>query len=243
MPASRSPDGAGGPAVEALRLSSVVVTRRSAGTGDFRALDSLELIASPGELLGVRGPSGSGKTTLLHVIAGLLRPDAGRVFWGDSAIYGWPEHRRDAWRRDAIGFVFQDFHLIPELSVADNITLPFTFAGVGPRREDRARAVELVRSLGVDDEHRLARNLSRGEQQRVAIARALLRRPALILADEPTASLDSENAAVIARLLVERARALGATLICASHDARLLARLDRVVELAGGAPVAKEAAA
>src|SRR5262249_19135861 len=154
----------------------------------------------PGATLGIRGPSGSGKTSLLHVAAGLIRPDVGEVWWGQTAIHALSEVQRDAWRRQTIGLVFQDFHLIPELSAAANIALPDTFAAAGDRRI-RVDGYEAARRVGLADPGRRAGLLSRGEQQRVAIARALARRPAFIIADEPTASLDETTGAAVAKLL------------------------------------------
>ena len=175
-------------------------------------LDVPALQVPPGQRLGITGPSGAGKTTLLHVIAGLLLPSAGAVRWGDEAVNVRSEGMRDRSRRRTVGLVFQDFALVPELSVHENILVPATFA----------------------KPHARVASLSRGEQQRVAIARALLGQPALLLADEPTASLDGENGVAVSNLLLDGARAAGATLVVISHDAALLSRLDRIIRLEGG---------
>lgn len=217
-----------------LRLAGVRLDYRGGDGQPFRVLDIPDLCILPGDWIGLRGASGSGKTSLLHLVAGLIAPDAGTVSWGDIEVSGLPIVRRDRWRQATIGFVFQEFHLIPELDVLANITLPATFSGWRVDRKMHDRAQALAARMGLRDMRRKAGVLSRGEQQRVAIARALLSRPALLLADEPTASLDAAQAAGVGALLVEMAREAGATLICASHDASLLGRMDKTVEI--GAP-------
>lgn len=217
---------------EALALRDVLVTRRGAAGVilDVGALD-----VGPGERCGIAGASGSGKTTLLHLAAGLLAPARGRVAWGDVALDVMTPARRDAWRRTHVGLVFQAFHLVPELSARDNVLLPVWFAGWSARGRV-AEADALLARMGIATPLRRAGALSRGEQQRVAVARALLHRPAAILADEPTASLDAESGAAVADLLLDAARETGATLLVVSHDPALLARMDRVVTLAHGQP-------
>jgi putative ABC transport system ATP-binding protein len=204
--------------------------------GRVPVLDMPKLELAPGARVGIAGVSGSGKTTLLHVISGLRRPASGRVLWGNTDVAAMSPQQGDDWRRSTIGLVFQDFQLIPELDALDNVLLPTTFAIDPNRRGMAAEARRLLASMGIARGDLRVARLSRGEQQRVAIARALLARPALILADEPTASLDAANAAAIADLLVTAARATGATLIVVSHDPAVLARLDRTVPLraAGG---------
>lgn len=174
----------------------------------------------------VTGPSGAGKTTLLAVLSGLVRPDTGRISWREQDIAGLSERARDRWRLRNVGLVFQDFHLIPELGVLDNVLLPARFATLRPGSEVRERAEALLASVGlIDLRRRRAGLLSRGEQQRAAIARALLHDPRIILADEPTASLDQDNGRAVIDLLVGTANRSGATLICATHDPALIARL------------------
>ena len=199
-------------------------------------LDMPQLVVAPGEHLGLHGPSGSGKTSLLHLIAGLIVPSSGTVAWGETEVSALPVGRRDRWRRTTLGYVFQDFHLIPELDVATNITLPASFSSWRIGRAERDHGEALARRMGLTDLRRRAGVLSRGEQQRVAIARALSRRPALILADEPTASLDAAHAEEVGHLLVEAAREAGATLICASHDSGLLARMQRCLVIEAAPP-------
>jgi len=186
-----------------------------------------------GTLCGIAGPSGCGKTTLLHLVAGLLRPEAGQVCWQGQDLTALADGARDAWRRRQVGFVFQDFHLVPELTALDNVLLPVWFAA-GSARAQRAAAAALLDRVGIATPARRAALLSRGEQQRIAIARALLHRPTLILADEPTASLDAEAGEAVASLLTGSARESGATLLAVSHDQGLLERMDRVVRLDRG---------
>jgi putative ABC transport system ATP-binding protein len=207
-------------------LRGVAVDYRQRG-GPVRALAIDHLQIAPATLCGFSGPSGSGKTTLLHAVGGLLRPTAGEIRWGADDLARMGEAARDRWRRRTVGFVFQDFHLVPELSALDNVILTAWFAGWSARAHTD-RAAGLLHEAGLADPHRRAGLLSRGEQQRVAIARALLHRPALIFADEPTASLDAATGAAVAELLVASARAVGATLLAVSHDAALLARMDVV---------------
>jgi putative ABC transport system ATP-binding protein len=212
-------------------LRGVAVDYRQRGGplpgGVMRALTIEHLHMPPATLCGISGPSGSGKTTLLHAVGGLLRPTTGEIDWGGDDLATMSEAARDRWRRHNVGFVFQDFHLVPELTALDNVVLTAWFAGWSARAHiDRAFA--LLRHVGIAAPHQRAGLLSRGEQQRVAIARALLHRPALIFADEPTASLDAMTGAAVAELLVASAREAGATLLVVSHDTALLARMDVV---------------
>jgi ABC-type lipoprotein export system ATPase subunit len=227
MPPSPSPEAA-----HPLVLSGVTLDHRDGDGRPFRVLDIPSLEVPAGATLGVSGPSGCGKSTLLHLVAGLLRPASGSVRWGATEVSALSETRRDAWRLRTIGFVCQDFHLVPELDIAANIALPASFSQWRPRREDRERAAALAARMGLPEPGRRAAVLSRGEQQRVAIARALFGRPALILADEPTASLDARHAGAVAELLLAGAAETAATLICASHDATLLARMGERLSLA-----------
>ena len=197
------------------------------------ALDLPRLEIAPGGSLAVTGPSGAGKSTFIHVITGLERPTAGRVEWRDEDIAQLPEAARDAWRARNVGLVMQDFHLFPGLSALDNVALPARLArAFQPSMAQRAR--DLLARLGLQKPAQMIETMSRGEMQRVAIARALLRNPGLIVADEPTASLDPRNADLIGTLLLELAAQAGATLVVVSHDARLTARLGRQVRLHQG---------
>ncbi|WID98224.1 ATP-binding cassette domain-containing protein [Bosea vestrisii] len=225
-----------------LRFSGIQVDHRDGDGRPFRVLDVPDFAVPPGALIGLRGPSGSGKTSLLHLAAGLFSPDAGSVDWGDIAVSSLPGGKRDRWRRETVGFVFQDFHLVPELDVLANITLPASFSRWRRTDSQISHATALAHRMGLTDLRRRAAVLSRGEQQRVAIARALFNEPALILADEPTASLDPAHAAEVGTLLVEIAAESGATLLCASHDQALLARMQHVVAIGDGPLLLKAAA-
>jgi ABC-type lipoprotein export system ATPase subunit len=241
MPASTVSEQPAGTA-RPLHFSGIQVDHRDGDGRPFRALDIPDFTVPPGALIGLRGPSGSGKTSLLHLAAGLFSPDAGSVGWGDVVVSALPGAARDRWRRETVGFVFQDFHLVPELDVLANITLPASFSGWRRTESQVSRATALAGRMGFTDLRRRAAVLSRGEQQRVAIARALFNAPALILADEPTASLDPAHAAEVGALLVEVAHESGATLLCASHDQALLARMQHVAAIGDGPLDLKEAA-
>ena len=219
---------------ERLSLENLSISIAEAGGRTTKILDVPRLTVEPGETVGITGPSGAGKTSLLYAIAGLIVPSTGRILWGERSVTALSEGARDRWRRETIGLVFQDFSLLPELCVFGNIVLPASFDHWRTPKNLRERAFDLARRVGLDAPRRRVSSLSRGEQQRVAVARALLRRPNLILADEPTASLDAENGAVIAALLSEAARESGATLVVVSHDARLLGQLGRIIRLERG---------
>jgi putative ABC transport system ATP-binding protein len=217
-----------------LTVTDLTVERAESGRPAGRILDGVSLVVEPGAVVAFTGPSGAGKTTLLHAIAGLVRPDAGRVCWGDLDVTALPEAGRDRWRRDTVGLVFQDFQLLAELGVLDNVLLPAWFDHWRAPCALIERAAKLTARVGLDRSGARARVLSRGEQQRVAIARALVRGPQLILADEPTASLDPENGARVADLLIACATEAAASLLVVSHDAALIERAGRVYRLDAG---------
>jgi putative ABC transport system ATP-binding protein len=197
-------------------------------------LDLDSLCVEAGELVGITGPSGSGKTSLLHVLAGLERPQRGVVLWDGVDILSLSEADRDHWRRRTLGFVFQDFHLFSGLSALDNVLLPATFEhGVIPGGL-RRRARELLAEVRVPEGRTPVERLSRGEMQRVALARALLFAPPVVVADEPTASLDAESARLVGGLLVGMARGAGSTALVVTHDSGLLARLEPTYLLVEG---------
>ena len=217
-----------------LVVRDLVVERREAGRGVGAILDGATLTVEPGAFVAVTGPSGAGKTTLLNAIAGLTKPTAGTVLWDGLDVGALSDARRDRWRRDTVGLVFQDFQLIAELGVLQNILLPMAFDHVRVPSAATERAKALAERVGLDGRSLLAGKLSRGEQQRVAIARALMRAPRLVLADEPTASLDAATGARIADLLIGTCRDSGAALLVVSHDPALIARADRRLRLANG---------
>jgi putative ABC transport system ATP-binding protein len=201
------------------------------GSAEVRALDAVDLVVNRGEWLAVTGPSGSGKSTLLHLIGLLDRPTEGRVLLDgrDATALGDAEASR--LRGRSIGFVFQDFHLLPEETALRNVMLPLLYAGTAGAREKARAALESV-GLGPRVDHRPA-ELSGGEQQRVAIARALVKDPLLVLADEPTGNLDSATGERILDLLAELHRK-GITLVVVTHEPGVAARAGRRIEVRDG---------
>ena len=198
------------------------------------ALRGVDLAVMPGELVALTGPSGSGKSTILN-IAGLIdRADAGTVRLRGQAIDARDEAAATALRRDAIGFIFQGFNLVPVMTVADNVDYPLFLAGV-PAAERRVRVAAALDAVGLREHagHR-PDALSGGQRQRVAIARALIKRPGLVIADEPTASLDSSTATQMLDLMRELGHRDGAAFLIATHDERLTRRCDRVIALRDG---------
>jgi putative ABC transport system ATP-binding protein len=192
------------------------------GGARFTVLDVPHFAPEPGKITAISGASGSGKSTLFYVLAGLLPPQGGVVRYDETDIYKLSETRRDSWRRTRIGFIFQDFHLVAELSPLGNATLPATF-GRAPGVKDRAKRI--LEQLGVPAARHTIEQLSRGERQRVAIARALAFDPPMIFADEPSASLDRASTADLAGILADVAKE-GRTLVVATHDPDLLERAD-----------------
>jgi ABC-type lipoprotein export system ATPase subunit len=208
--------------------------RYGQGAGLVRALNGVELEAAAGETLAVMGPSGCGKSTLLHLLGGLERPSAGEVWLMGRRIDGLGEKALARLRRQAIGFVFQAFHLMDELTAVENVELPALLAGRSPRAA-RRRAAELLERVGLSDRAKhLPSALSGGQRQRVAIARALSNEPLVVLADEPTGNLDSAATADVLRLL-DSLRAAGQTLVIVTHDARVAAIADRLISMRDGA--------
>jgi putative ABC transport system ATP-binding protein len=216
-----------------LRANSLTRVFGSAG-GAVTALNDVNLELHEGEMIVVRGRSGAGKTTLLNLLGGLDRPTSGSVLLGDLDISKAPEARLVDTRRDDFGFVFQDFGLIPVLSAAENIEVPLRLAGIAPAERD-ARVAELLDLVGLSkNAAQRPGELSGGQQQRVGIARALARRPRVLLADEPTGQLDSATATTMMELFDEVVRSQGVSAILTSHDAALMSRADRIMELRDG---------
>jgi len=199
------------------------------------ALDLPHLAVAAGSSLAVTGPSGAGKSTFINVITGLERPSHGLVAWQGQDIARLSEAARDRWRARHIGLVMQDFHLFPGLDALENVLLPARFRHLRLPPVLRARAEELLHRVGLTATARGIETFSRGEMQRVAIARALLSGPGVIVADEPTASLDAESGAAVCELLTTLARDEGATLIAVTHDPVLSDGLERRIILTGGA--------
>ena len=222
---------AGGPAaLEAVGLRAAY----RAPTGEIvEALADISERFEPGSLAAILGPSGSGKSTLLHCLAGIMATANGQVRFGGTIVSALTEGARDAWRLHHCGLVFQDFRLLDELDALGNVLLPARFARLRLPSALRERAMRLLDSFGVPRRSGTAAGLSRGERQRVALARALLLDPPIILADEPTASLDRANAETIAAALHALSKN-GKIVICATHDERLAERADHAVVLEAG---------
>lgn len=196
------------------------------------AIPALDLPA--GARVAVLGPSGSGKTTLINILTGMERARHGRVAWDGVDLASLGEGARDRWRAGHVGLVMQDFHLFPGLSALDNVLLPRRLAALRLPFGQAAAARGLLTRVGIARAEQKVETLSRGQMQRVAVARAALARPAILVADEPTASLDAEAGAAVADLLVDLARESGATLLVATHDPALLGRLDIHLRLDAG---------
>ena len=235
-PAAQSP-AAQSPAAQAagIRIEGL---RKRYGSGDTAvdALKHVDMTVAPGEVVGLIGPSGSGKSTLLKCLGAVIEPSAGRMTLGDETIYdaGWKIRDLRALRRDRIGFVFQAPYLIPFLDVLDNVALLPMLAG-RPNAEARRRAMELLEALDVAHRARaMPSQLSGGEQQRVAIARALVSHPPVILADEPTAPLDSERALGVIRILNRMAREFDTAIIVVTHDEKIIPTFRRIYHIRDG---------
>jgi putative ABC transport system ATP-binding protein len=217
-------------------LLSASGLRRDYGAGEalVRAVDGIDLDVTGGETVAVMGPSGCGKSTLLYLLGGLERPSAGELRLGGHRMDQMSEKALARLRRTAIGFVFQAFHLVEELTAAENVELPALLAGRSPRAA-RERAAELLEQVGMfERSQHLPSALSGGQRQRVAIARALSNDPAVVLADEPTGNLDSAATLEVLRLL-DGLRAGGQTLVIVTHDERIAATADRLISMRDGA--------
>ena len=211
------------------------------GTGDTAvdALREVNMQVAPGEVVGLIGPSGSGKTTLLKCLGAVIEPTRGRMTLGGEVIYddGWKISDLRVLRRDRIGFIFQAPYLIPFLDVTDNVALLPMLAG-RPNAEARARALELLTALDVAHRAKAETSeLSGGEQQRVSIARALANRPPVILADEPTAPLDSERALAVMSILNQMARQYQTAIIVVTHDEKIIPTFKRIYNIRDGRTV------
>ncbi len=216
-----------------LRVRSLVRTYGS-GRSAVRALRGTSFDVAPGELAALEGRSGAGKTTLLNIIGGLDRPDSGTVEVGGTEVTRLDRSELARLRRETLAFVFQSYALIPILTAAENVAVPMRLTGTDPARRDE-RAMLLLRMVGLGEHaHQRAYELSGGQQQRVAIARALANRPRLLIADEPTGQLDTQNARQIMRLLRALADSEGVTVLVATHDQAVLASADRKLRISDG---------
>jgi lipoprotein-releasing system ATP-binding protein len=200
----------------------------------LEVLRELQLAVHSGERLGIIGASGSGKTTLLQILGGLDRPDAGSVHIAGRDVHALGEAERGQLRNHTIGFIYQFHHLLGEFSALENVAMPLLLRRLPAAiAEERARALLVRVGLGERLRHR-PHQLSGGERQRAAVARALVTEPKLVLADEPTGNLDGRNAEQVFGLMLELNREFGTSLVVVTHDARLAARMDRVLELGAG---------
>ena len=204
------------------------------GEREHVVLDGVDLDIRRGETIALRGRSGSGKSTLLNLIGGIDTPNAGSIRVADTDVTALSERERTLFRRRHIGFVYQAFNLVPTLNVADNIRLVLELNGVKHDSAD-TRIAELLDAVGLADRANSYPDvLSGGEQQRVAIARALSHQPAVLLADEPTGNLDDQSAEIVLALLDELVRAMGGTMLIATHSNNVASYCDRVLELHNG---------
>ncbi len=204
------------------------------GVGLVRAVDDINLDVATGETVAVMGPSGCGKSTLLHLLGGLDRPDGGEIQLAGQRLDRLGERALARCRRDAVGFVFQSFHLLDELTAVENVELPALLAG-RPARAARRRALELLDRTGLADRGKfLPSQLSGGQRQRVAVTRALANDPLIVLADEPTGNLDSTATLEVLRLFDDLHQA-GQTLVVVTHDSRIAATADRLITMRDGA--------
>jgi putative ABC transport system ATP-binding protein len=210
------------------------------GPSEIRALDGVNLAIEKGEFLSVMGRSGSGKSTLLNLIGCLDRPTSGTVILDGVEVTRLPKGKLPQIRREKVGFVFQQFNLIPTLTALENVELPLRYAGVSGG-ERRRRAKEALEQMGLGDRlgHR-PMELSGGECQRIAIARAIVNRPAILLADEPTGELETHTAAEIIDLMHELNREAGVTVVIVTHDPLVASRTDRIIYLSDGRIIREE---
>lgn len=224
------------PAIETKRL----IKTYGEGRAKVEALKGVDLAVNKGELLAIMGPSGSGKTTLLMILGLVTVPTEGQLVLDGGNIYGGGARDFQKLRRENIGFIFQFSNLIPFLTAEENIMLPMDLVGVTGRKA-QSRAVELLDYLEVTGRaHELPERLSGGERQRVAIARALANSPAMILADEPTASLDTDRGLSVMRLLRKLSTEQGTAILVVTHDERMIGEVDRVLQLVDGSVVSDE---
>lgn len=216
------------------KILSVVHLKKYYGEGEnlVKALDDVSFTVNKGEFVAIVGSSGSGKTTLLHLIGGLDTPTGGTVYLEDTDIYELDEDERTIFRREGIGFIFQDFNLVPALSVYDNLVLPLELDN---EELDQEYFQKVITLLGLEEKlQRYPEQLSGGQKQRVAIARALLTKPELVLADEPTGNLDSGNSTQVLKLLQESSRKFGQTIIMITHNNKIAEMADVQIKIEDG---------
>ena len=214
--------------IEAKKLSKVY----GSGENQVVALHEADLKLEPGDFVSIMGPSGSGKSTLLHLLSGLDRPTSGSLLYDGQDIYGFGDKKLSAFRRRRIGFIFQQFHLLPVLTARENILLPLL---LDKKQGEEAYLSQLAERLGIGDRlDHLPHELSGGQQQRVAIARALASKPAIILADEPTGNLDSKTSQDVLSLLKVTGQKFSQTIVMITHNEAIAQLADRVIHLEDG---------
>ena len=208
------------------------------GENQINALDDVSFTVESGQFIAIIGPSGSGKSTLLHILGGVDRPSAGKVWLNGQDVFAQNEDQLAIFRRRQVGLIYQFYNLIPVLNVTENMTLPVQLDG---REVNREHLEELLDTLGLRGrEQHLPSQLSGGQQQRVSIGRALMNAPAVVLADEPTGNLDSKNSQEIMELLKQSNRKYGQTLIVITHDENIALQADRIIAIEDGHMVRDE---
>ena len=221
--------------IEAKELSKIYGEGESLVT----ALDRVSLQIMPGDFISITGPSGSGKSTLLHLLSGLDQPTSGRLTYDDKDIYSLSDRERSALRRRSIGFVFQQFHLLPVLTARENILMPLL---LDKKQPDEAYLEQLTQLLGIGSRlTHLPHELSGGQQQRVAIARALITQPDVIFADEPTGNLDSKSGGEVMEILGKVHEKMGKTIVIITHDSRVAGMANRQFSIVDGVLAQKAA--
>ncbi|MCH2064823.1 MAG: ABC transporter ATP-binding protein [Roseibacillus sp.] len=224
---------------EPLILAQDVHRTYLLGKKVVEVLQGIDLEIMQGERVFLCGASGAGKTTLLYTLAGLERPQRGRVQVGGEDLYGLSQRDQSMLRNSKMGYIFQNYYLLPELTALENVMIP----GMIRSRSARARAMELLKEVGLEERmHHLPAELSGGEQQRVAIARALVNDPAMVFADEPTGNLDSHNGGEVMELLLDFAANLKTTLVVVTHDRNLAKLGDRTMEIVDGQMIGEDGA-
>ena len=217
--------------MKALQVISLSKTYEN-GNSFAKVLDNINLSIYPNEFVSIIGSSGSGKTTLLNIISGLESPTVGKVFINETDFWELDDEERTKFRLKNIGFIFQNYNLIPVISVLENIILP---AKLDRRKIDRNEVLEIAKILGIDDKlYQMPNLLSGGQQQRVAIARTLYTRPAIVLADEPTGNLDSKSSDNVIKLMKNMSEKFGQTMIVVTHDEKVAKVADRVIQIEDG---------